>query len=74
MLAARLKKVLRKIISKNHSAFIPGRKMLNGILVAKIIDLAVRSKKKCMILKVDFEKSYDNVSRNFFIPGSKKLH
>lgn len=34
ILAGRLKRVLNSIISKNQSAFVPGRQLLDGVLVA----------------------------------------
>ncbi|XP_058756919.1 uncharacterized protein LOC131630144 [Vicia villosa] len=46
MLAARLAKVIEKLISKTQTAFIPERQILDGILVTnEIIDYAKRKKK-----------------------------
>lgn len=48
--------------------------MLDGVLVAnELIDVAVRNKKSCLFLKVDFEKAYDKISWNFFIFLLKKM-
>jgi hypothetical protein len=61
-----LAKVIDKLISSNQSAFIEGRQLVNEVVaVNKIIDLAIESRKKCLILKVDFEKAYDSVSWSF---------
>lgn len=55
LLAARLAKVIDKLISKTQTTFIPGRQVLDGILVTnEIIDFAKRKKKECLLLKVDF--------------------
>lgn len=46
-----------KVISKSQTTFIPGRQILDEVLVLnEIIDLTKRSKKECLILKVDFER------------------
>ncbi|MCI07590.1 LINE-1 reverse transcriptase like, partial [Trifolium medium] len=66
VLAARLKKVLGKVISKVQSAFLPNRQILDGVLVVnELLDLAKRRKDKCLFFKVDFERAYDTVNWNF---------
>lgn len=34
-------------------------------MVNKVLDMAKREKKSCLILKVDYEKEYDSVSWNY---------
>ncbi|GAU32181.1 hypothetical protein TSUD_68520 [Trifolium subterraneum] len=66
VLAARLKKVMGKLISKVQSAFLPNRQILDGVLaVNQLIDLAKRRKDHCLFFKVDFERTYDTVNWNF---------
>ncbi|XP_058752759.1 uncharacterized protein LOC131625939 [Vicia villosa] len=66
LLAGRLKKVLLSIISNCQSAFVPGRQLLDGVLVAnEVVDYARKEGSKCIPFKVDFEKAYDKVSWNF---------
>jgi hypothetical protein len=66
VLANRLGKVMNSIISKNQSAFIKGRHLVDGVVVAnEVVDLAKRSKRECPVFKVDFEKAYDSVSWSF---------
>jgi hypothetical protein len=66
VLAARLKKVLGKLISKVQSAFLPNRQILDGVLIVnELLDLAKRRKDKCLLFKVDFERAYDTVNWNF---------
>ncbi|XP_058776499.1 uncharacterized protein LOC131650805 [Vicia villosa] len=66
MLAARIKKVMGSLISCNQSAFVPGRNMLDVVLlVNEVIDWAKQNKSSCLLLKVDFEKAYDSLSWNF---------
>jgi hypothetical protein len=66
VLASRLGTVVDSIISKCQSAFIKGRSLADGVVVVnEVVDLAKRSKKECVIFKVDFEKAYDLVSWSF---------
>ncbi|XP_058759850.1 uncharacterized protein LOC131633146 [Vicia villosa] len=66
LLTARIKRVVSKLVSPNQTAFVPGRNMMDGVLmVNEILDWAKRKKRNCLLLKVDFEKAYDSVSWNF---------
>jgi len=59
VLAGRLSKVMNSIIFGFQSAFLKGRHLVDGVLVVnEVVDLAKRSKRECLILKVDFEKAY----------------
>ncbi|GKV01676.1 hypothetical protein SLEP1_g14215 [Rubroshorea leprosula] len=67
ILANRLSKVLPSIINLNQSAFIGGRQIANGIVVAnEVIHEAKRRKRSTLIFKADFEKAYDSVNWEFF--------
>lgn len=66
VLANRLRKVIASLISETQSAFIRGRQILDGILVAnEVVDDAKRGKKEAVFFKVDFEKAYDSVNWEF---------
>ncbi|GKU96282.1 hypothetical protein SLEP1_g9530 [Rubroshorea leprosula] len=66
LLANRLRKVLPKIIGEQQMAFIGGRQLVEGAVVAnEIIDEAKRKKMKSFLFKVDFEKAYDKVCWEF---------
>ncbi|GKV48452.1 hypothetical protein SLEP1_g55265 [Rubroshorea leprosula] len=66
LLANRLRKVLDKIIGEQQMAFIEGRQMMDGVVIAnEVIDEAKRKRKKSFLFKVDFEKAYDKVSWDF---------
>lgn len=65
-LACRFKKALQSVTSEGQNAFIPTRQILEGaVVVNEVLDLAKRSKKSCLALKVDFEKAYDSESWSF---------
>lgn len=62
VLANRLRNVVGNVVSKTQSAFIKGRQILDGILIAnEIVDDAKNSNKDLLLFKVDFEKAYDSV-------------
>ncbi|GKV07790.1 hypothetical protein SLEP1_g19511 [Rubroshorea leprosula] len=66
LLANRLRKVLDKIIGEQQMAFIKGRQLLDGVIIAnEVIEEVKRKKKSSFIFKVDFEKAYDKVSWDF---------
>jgi len=46
------------VVSQSQSAFIKGKQILDGILIAnEVVDLARRLNKELLLFKVDFEKS-----------------
>lgn len=58
--------VLPKIISESQSAFIGGRSILDGVLMAnEIVDGWKKKKKQSIVLKCDFEKAYDSINWEF---------
>jgi len=62
----RLAKAMDRLISANQSTYIKVRQLVDGVgAVNEIIDLSRKSKKECLIFKVDFEKAYDLVSWSF---------
>lgn len=67
VLATRLSKLMNSIISESQSTFLKGRHLVDGVLVVnEMVDLAKKSKRKCLILKVDFENAYDSVDWGVF--------
>ncbi|GKA47535.1 TRAF-type zinc finger domain-containing protein 1-like protein [Tanacetum coccineum] len=63
VLSTRLASVIHKVVRHNQTAFISGRQILDGALLAnKIILFANQSNLKLLCLKVDFEKAFDIVA------------
>ncbi|GJV50953.1 RNA-directed DNA polymerase, eukaryota [Tanacetum coccineum] len=63
VLANRLSKVIASIVSEVQMAFVKGRQIIDGpLIVDEIIAWAKKPKKRCMFLKVDFEKAFDTLS------------
>lgn len=66
LLASRLKKLLGLLIAGCHTAFVPGRELLDGVLIAnETVDFSTCENKDCLLFKVEFEKMYDMVNWYF---------
>lgn len=66
LLALRRKGVMDGLISKNKSAFLVQRHIPHVVqVVNEILYFSKRLKKKCLIIKVDFQKYFDYVSRRY---------
>ncbi|GKV36766.1 hypothetical protein SLEP1_g44860 [Rubroshorea leprosula] len=66
ILANRLSRVLDGVTGEQQSAFIKGRLLMDGVIIAnETIEEVKRKKSSAFIFKADFEKAYDNVSWEF---------
>ena len=66
VLTNRLSVVAQKIIRPSQTAFIPGRHILEGVVILhETIHEMHKKKKNGVILKLDFEKAYDKVKWPF---------
>jgi len=62
LLSTRLRRVLTDVISVNQSAFIAGRQILDGFMIANEVVHGVRNKKDHgLLLEVDFHKAFDSI-------------
>ncbi|XP_071694765.1 uncharacterized protein [Rutidosis leptorrhynchoides] len=60
--------VILSLIGDEQNAFIKGRYVLDGALIAnEAIDYLTRCKKKSLVFKVDFEKAFDCLSWEFLL-------
>lgn len=67
VLARRLANVMDSNISMSQSAFVKGRNLVDGVLVAnEMVNFTKKTKKECLVLKVDFEKAFDPVDWGVF--------
>ncbi|GKU91023.1 hypothetical protein SLEP1_g4952 [Rubroshorea leprosula] len=74
LLANRLKKALDQVIGKQQMAFIGGRQLMDGVVIAnEVIDEAKKKKRKSFLFKIDFEKAYDKVCWKFLDCMMQKL-
>ncbi|XP_028084604.1 uncharacterized protein LOC114285700 [Camellia sinensis] len=74
LLSRRLRKVLPSVINEVQSAFVSGRQILDGVLIAnEVVDAWKKSKKRGIILKLDFEKAYDSLNWEFLWPMMNNL-
>ncbi|GKB28200.1 putative RNA-directed DNA polymerase [Tanacetum coccineum] len=74
LLALRLAKVTGSVISPNQSAFIEGRQILDGCLIAnEIIRMLSLEKLKLLLFKVNFEKAFDSVNWNFLLDVMRQM-
>ncbi|XP_058749275.1 uncharacterized protein LOC131622266 [Vicia villosa] len=66
LLAARLRRVIGKLVSESQTTFVSGRQILDGVLVTnEIIDFAQRHNRPCLLFKVDFAQAYNCVEWDF---------
>ncbi|CAL5438187.1 unnamed protein product [Camellia sinensis] len=66
LLATRLKSVLPHIISESQSAFLSGRNILDGVLIAnEVVDGWKKAKNKGLLIQLDFEKAFDSINWGF---------
>jgi len=66
ILANRLRNVIGKVVFDSQSAFVKGKQILDGILIAnEVVDEAKRMNKELSMFKVDFEKAYDSVDLTY---------
>ena len=62
VLANRLRFIMGSVISDSQSAFIKGRQILDGILMAnEEVDKARKCNKELLLFKVDFENANDSI-------------
>jgi len=75
ILVNRLRTVIGSVVSDAQSAFVKGKHILDGILVAtEAVDEARHLKKEMLLFKVDFEKAYDSVDLKYLDEVIKRMN
>ncbi|KAM0002505.1 putative RNA-directed DNA polymerase [Helianthus debilis subsp. tardiflorus] len=68
VLASRVKEVMGKIISESQTAFLKDRFILEGPLILnELYGWIKKTGRQAFLLKIDFEKAYDNVNWGFLL-------
>jgi hypothetical protein len=67
VMTMRLTTVADSNIGKTQTTFLPGRNILEGVVILHETLHEMRRKRKGIIMKLDFEKAYDKVSWPFLM-------
>jgi len=63
ILSRRLRDVLPNLVGETQTAFVGGRQILDGVLIAnEVVNWLKKKKKAGTLFKLDFEKAYDTIS------------
>ncbi|XP_071727214.1 uncharacterized protein [Rutidosis leptorrhynchoides] len=74
VLSNRIRKVILGLIDEVQSAFVKGRFILDGALIAnEATDYLKKNKRKSLIFKVDFEKAFDSLSWEFLLEIMERM-
>ncbi|GJY76103.1 putative RNA-directed DNA polymerase [Tanacetum coccineum] len=66
ILAERVKKVVGEVVGDVQNAFMKGRFILDGVLIAnETVELLRKKKDRALVFKVDFKKAYDSINWKF---------
>jgi len=66
LLVNRLRLVVGKVVLESQTTFVKDRQILYGLLIAnEAVDEARKIEKELLLFKVDFEKAYDSVDKNY---------
>jgi hypothetical protein len=66
LLTGRLEKVSDRLVSKEQSAFIQGRYILENVVIAhEVVHNLHKNKDPSVIIKLDYEEAYDRVNLDF---------
>ena len=74
VLANRLKKVVRKVVSSTQNAFVEGKQNLDVALIAnETIDSLLKRNESGVLCKLDLEKAYDHINWDFLLTVMQKM-
>jgi hypothetical protein len=62
----RISQIAQKVISPSQTVFLPGRNIMEGVIVLhETIHEMHRKKQNGLIFKIDFEKAYEKINWSF---------
>ncbi|GJT50261.1 kinase-like domain, beta-lactamase/transpeptidase-like protein [Tanacetum coccineum] len=74
MLVKRIKRVVENVIGEVQNAFIKGRYIIDGVLIANwTMEYLKKKKENGLIFKVDFKKAYDNINWGFLLDIMRRM-
>lgn len=74
LLANRLRKVIGKLIGEEQNAFLQGRFILDGVLIAnETVSFLQQVKEKSVIFKIDIEKAYGKLEWRFLMNSMSQM-
>ncbi|GKA56638.1 putative RNA-directed DNA polymerase [Tanacetum coccineum] len=74
VLAERVKRVVGNVVGDVQNAFIKGRYILDGVLIAnETMEYLKKKRERGLIFKVDFEKAYDSINWKFLLNIMKRM-
>lgn len=73
-MASRLTRVLPNLVSTSHSGFMKNRQCADSILVASEVVKGLKVGFQGLVLKLDFEKAFDTIDRDFLFHLLEKLN
>uniref|UniRef100_A0A670HM89 Reverse transcriptase domain-containing protein n=1 Tax=Podarcis muralis TaxID=64176 RepID=A0A670HM89_PODMU len=75
ILAKRLKKILQEVIHVDQAGFLPNRQMKDNVRnIINILEyLSVRNEKQALLMFVDAEKAFDNISWEFMLKNLEMM-
>lgn len=67
MIVNRLKPILSDLISPTQASFIPGRQIIDNVVIAQEVlhSMSEKRRRKWIVIKIDLEKAYDRISWSF---------
>jgi len=65
--------VLPIIISENQGGFVPNRKIIDNVIIVKVVHSSMLRQEKGLIIKLDMENAFDRVNHPYLMVVRQKL-
>jgi hypothetical protein len=73
VLAARVQRVLGRVVAGSQSAFLSGRHIASNVFALQALPAALPANSNALVAYVDFAKAYDTVDRGFLLAAMAAL-